>query len=194
MKKTAMLNSVKDSFILLILCAIAFGIYAIVLSNYGKEIGQMVVFISMIIVIIIANNIFAALGASMLYDTPYDSNKEKYSIRIAVFNEDGKSSTLQLIKVMFHSLIGMIFYPFAVITSLLNIKELFVKDEAYENIVKEENFKNQINDELDIKIKSNKKWKISIDAFTSYYFHTDDEAYKYAHKHNIRPEKITQII
>ena len=194
MKKTAMLNSVKDSFILLILCVIAFGIYAIVLSSYGKETGQMVVFISMIIVIIIANNIFAALGASMLYNTPYDSNKEKYSIRIAVFNEDKKSSTLQLIKVMFHSLIGMVFYPFAGIALLLNIKELFVKDEVYENIVKEENLKNQINDELDIKIKSNKKWKISTSAFSNYYFYTEKEAYKYASKHNIRPEKITQII
>lgn len=194
MKKQAMIYAIKDSLVLLLVGGgITFGIFAFVLNSYGKGNAELALYISIVILGILGMNIISALGGSMLLDTSYHISKERNTIRVAILNEDKGSSTFHLIKVMFYLAIGLIFYPFALIVTLLNIKELFKKDELYENRVKEEKKEKQIADDNDITVKGKKKWKIKLGVGEDYYFHTPNEAVDYALAHNINTQKVKEI-
>lgn len=194
MKKQAMIYAVKDSLILLLIGGgITFGIFAFVANSYGKANGELALYISLIVLGIMGMNIISALGASMLLDTSYEVSKDNNTIRVAILNEDKVSSTLHLIKVLFYLAIGLIFYPFALIVTLLNMKELFKKDEVYENKVKEEKILKKNSDDNDITVKGNKKWKIKLGVGEEYYFHTSNEGLDYAFAHKISPRKVKAI-
>lgn len=194
MKKDAMIYVIKDSLLLLVIGGlIGVGLYYFVLNSYGSNNAELAFFAMLIIFTFFITNIISAFGRTMLAGGSYHINKEKNSMRVGIFNEDGRSSVLHTWKVAFFLAIGLIFYPFAIIVALMNIKELFTKNEECEEleIEKQELAKKNLSDP---KIKGDKKWKIHIDAFTSYYFHTDDEAYKFAIERDIHPKYVQKAI
>ena len=189
-KKLGMIYSVKDSLIFLMVVIVAVIGYTFVKGS-GYEYAYQ--FAGLVIAVFFSLNILAALGASMFNNSSYHANKEKYSVGVALFDEDKKSSVFHLVIVVFFACMGLLFYPFALITGGVNYKMLFVKDEAYEEQTTFERATNELVDDLDIEVKGNKKWKISLDAFTNYYFHTDDEAYKYALENKIHPKFVKRV-
>lgn len=194
MKKDAMIYVIKDSLLLLVIGGpIGVGLYYFVLNSYGSNHAEIAFFGMLVISTFFIMNILSAFGRTMLIGGSYHINKEKNSVRVGIFNEDGRSSVLHTWKVIFFFAIGLIFYPFAIIVALMNIKELFTKNEECEELV-EEKQKLAERNLSDPKIKGDKKWKIHIDAFTSYYFHTDDEAYIFAKKQNIHPKYVQKAI
>lgn len=195
MKKEAMIYAVKDSLILLLIGGgIAFGVYMFVLNSYGYTNAEYSLLISIVVLTIFGTNILSALGSSMLFDSTYHINKEKNSIGIVFLNEEKSSSTFHLIKVLFYSMIGIIFYPIAFIVALLNLKELFKKDEVYEKKVKEDKLAKQKADDMDINVRGKKKWKIKRGVGEDYYFHTSDEALDYAINKKINTKYVQKVI
>lgn len=193
MRKQAMINSVKDSLFLAILAGITYGIFLYINVNYPKDKVEIFVMVVLIVGSIIAVNILSALGASMLYGTPYHSNKKRYRIRAALFNEDKTSSGFHMIKIIFYYIIGAIFYPIALIVALFSLKDLFKKNEIYYHHVMEENRKLENENQNDIKVKANKKWKIKPNLLTDYYFNTYEDAKNYADGNNISRKKILEL-
>jgi len=193
MRKIAMINSIKDSFVLLIMSSICFGIFVFVKNSYGNTTTDIIMLVLVTIAAIYVSSILAALGASLLFGNSYTVNKEKYTIRVAVLNEDKRSSFFHTIKVMFFATIGMFFYPLAVLVTILNLKDLFAEDSKYEAQTKIEKIEKEESDMLDITIKGSKKWKIHLDAFTDYYFESSDDALDYALKNGIDTRLVEKV-
>lgn len=183
-----MINSVKDSVALLVVAAVFYAIYLGVHSLYGKDTSDIAALIMIVIMAFLVPRVFAALGASAILGTAYDANKSKYSLRTAIFNEDKKSSIGHGLVVIFFALIGAFVYPIALVVSALNLKDLFKKDEAYELASAKQEFAQDLDDMTDPTVKGNKKYKLHVSAFTSYYFYTKKEALEYAILNNIDAE------
>lgn len=193
MRKQAMLNAFKDSIIATILFAITYGVYYYMTTQHvDNPYWKFATFATFTISIFFTANFLAALGASTLYGNSYSANKKKYTLRVAIFNEDKKSSPLHLIVVMFYYLIGAFVYPIAVIVTLLNLKSLFASNTMYENETLKQKFKDELSDMDDINVKGNKQWKVKGSLLTNYYFYDYDTALKYALANNFnnKPTKV----
>lgn len=176
-----MINGVKDSLLMLIALGIFYGIYLAVQEYYGQQNAEYSLFAMTIVMAFWMSRVFAALGASLLMGSAYDANKSKYALSAAIFHEDKKSSTLHMLVVMFFMFFGMVLYPLALLVSLINIKSFFVRDEAYEMRSALQESEQNLNEELDPTVNTkSKKFKLHINAFESYYFHTKKEAYEYS--------------
>lgn len=186
MRKQAMLSSVKDS----VLAAIIAGIGIFIIESYGnsKDPGWYDAsgILLLIVGLTLTVNLLAALGASALIGDSYHANKSKYAIRHAVFNDDKYSGIFHSLKVMFFYVIGVFIYPLAVIITLFSLKELFVRDESYEQATDEQQTKQRMQDALDPTVKtSDKKWKVNNGVLGNYYFHTKKEAYEFVISNDI---------
>ncbi|WP_290704792.1 hypothetical protein [Amphritea sp.] len=193
MRKQAMLNSVKDSIVTAIMFAIAFGVIQYAEQNRIEDwllyTGWGVFALAGLFMV----NFLAALGATTLMGGSYSAKKSELSIRVAIFNSDKHSSALKMIKVAFFYFIGAAVYPIALIVTLINLKDLFAKNESYEAVTSIENAKNDAIDAFDETVKTpDKKWKISNGPLSHYYFHSQKEALEFSivNKIDASPEKL----
>ena len=176
-----MINGVKDSLLMLMMAGIFYGIYIAIQHFYGQQNAEYSLLAMALFMAFWMPRVFAALGASLLMGTAYDANKSKYALSAAIFHEDKKSSTLHMLVVMFFMFFGMILYPLALLVSLINIKSFFARDEAYEMRSALQESEQNFNDESDPTVNTgSKKFKLHINAFESYYFHTKKEAIEYS--------------
>ncbi|MBU1216339.1 hypothetical protein KJ870_06895 [bacterium] len=193
MRKQAMLNAFKDSIIAAILFAITYGLYYYMTTQHADDpYWKFATFVAFVISIFFTANFLAALGASALYGNSYSANKKKYTLRVAIFNEDKKSSILHLFVVMFYYIIGAIVYPIAVLVTLFNLKSLFASNAAYENATSKQKFEDKLSDMGDISVKGNKQWKVKGSLLTNYYFYDYETALKYVLANNLetKPTKV----
>lgn len=193
MRKQAMLNSVKDSIFAAIMFTIAFLVIQYAEQNPVEEWILYTGWIVFALAAMFMINFLAALGATTLLGGSYQAKKSELSMRVAVFNSDKHSSFFKMIKVTFFYFVGAAVYPIAIIVTVLNLKDLFTKNEAYDAVTSIENAKNSAIDEQDETVKTaNKKWKLSDGLLQHYYFHSQKEAIEFAiiNKIDSSPEKL----
>lgn len=193
MRKQAMLNSVQDSILAAIMFAVAFGMVTYAQQNRLEDWVLYTGWGIFALAALFMVNFLAALGAVTLTGGSYDAKKNELSMRVAILHSDKHSSTFKMIKVAFFYLVGAAIYPIALIVTLFNLKDLFAKNETYDQVTAIENAKNDALDAFDETVKTaDKKWKLSDGLMQHYYFHSYKEAIKFADANNIEaePEKL----
>jgi hypothetical protein len=118
--KKAMINTIKDSFIILILGGIFYVAYLYMGSKYDDNTVSIAVLVFVVIIVFSFGNIVAALGATLCNGDSYEQNKKRYKQTIFT-----SSSFFFQIKLLFFITLGVVFYPIAILVSIVIMKELF---------------------------------------------------------------------
>ncbi len=193
MRTHGIFQALKD----LIFFLVALGIIIIV-SIYvfpGKSLwGSLLLIFGGGLLVIKTITLLAALGGTLLFDTSYQANKEKYKMNVSPFTEDKTQSFINVMKVSTLATFGILALPFVLLFALFHIKELFNN-----NIELDIEETRQVNaatndNENDPRHKTdNKKWLVKKTMFEQYFFHTELEALEFIEKHSLyslKPEKL----